>query len=288
MNRVDVKSTHRFPISLVRELVEFARDGREHGHVALNVKNSRHAYRGRAYSRIPSISSRRGGHARYLVVSAVGADDQFPVRNMSYRGLKTAPKYDLVDAVEAIVKLTAHELTHCQQFKQRTPLSEIHADTSALRTLARFREARLEGRLPVLAAWEMEQVDLLLAPQPVKLPRAPRVRVKLPEAETVLHPQTIRAMVGRGLPDDLAAHLGTLPSEVNEILRSHVLRTTDWTWTDDAGNLYLDGLKASVLRRLAEHPRVDVHDGRVCVSSALQCPECGMLECECASERQAV
>jgi hypothetical protein len=136
-------TNRRFSNDLVRRLVAFARDGREHGEVALTVKNSGRSFRGTAYPRTPSVSPWHG-KANYLVVVCIGDDSRFPMRDHSYPGLKSAPVYDILDAVEALVLVLAHELQHCEQFKYGRRLSEIEAERSALRTLERFRRERAD------------------------------------------------------------------------------------------------------------------------------------------------
>jgi len=139
---VRIHNTSQYPNDVVRTLVRLACNGREHGSVGLNIKNSQHAFRGRAYSNIPAISNWRGQDRRYLVVAAIGDVEKFPIKDHQYPGLKTAPIYTLNDWMEGFVFLIAHELTHCEQFKNNRPRSEIEAEISAHRTLEYFRTVR--------------------------------------------------------------------------------------------------------------------------------------------------
>ena len=145
-NRIDLKNTSRFSRERVAELVEIARGHLVTGEVALNVKNSGYAFRGRAYSRVPRISNRYVPGARKvrrLVVAAIGADSKFPLWTQ-YPGLKTAPRYRMRTAEEALVALLAHELTHCQQFETGAKRSEIQAELVAVAAIRRYRESRGE------------------------------------------------------------------------------------------------------------------------------------------------
>lgn len=138
-NRIDVVNTSRYGDGEVAALVELARGRKHHGHVALNVKNSKYACRGRAYERVPSESMRRVGSAgRFLVVAAIGAPELFPFDHR-YPGLSTAPEYRLESWQEGLVTLVAHELQHCQQYALGLPRSEIDAERAAVRALAAYR-----------------------------------------------------------------------------------------------------------------------------------------------------
>jgi hypothetical protein len=143
-NRVDVKSTSKYPREEVEFLIRFAHGGRETGPVAVNVKNSQHAYRGRAYSYMPDASNRTRSktRGRYLVVVAIGTPDKFPKLGCRYPGLKTAPVYDLMTWQEAMVQVAAHEFTHCLQFRQGLRRSEIDAEERSLLCLQRYRAWR--------------------------------------------------------------------------------------------------------------------------------------------------
>lgn len=142
MNRVDVTNTSRYPDAVVREIVRFATDGRETGKVGLNFKGSGKSFGGTAYPYVPYMSTWAGSKKDYLVVARLGPPQRFPIKNHSYRGLKTAPVYDINDWMECAVVLVAHELAHCEQFKMKRRLSEIEAERSAVRTLEKFRAER--------------------------------------------------------------------------------------------------------------------------------------------------
>lgn len=147
-NRVDIQSTSRYPREEVEALIRFAHNGRETGPVAVNVKNSQYAFRGRAYQRMPDISSRsrtrtpQKTRGRYLVVIAIGSVSHYPIRGHHYPRLKTAPVYDLMTWQEAMVVVAAHEFTHCLQFRQKLRISEIDAEERAIQCLHRYRAWR--------------------------------------------------------------------------------------------------------------------------------------------------
>lgn len=76
-------NTSRYPDEQVACAVEYAMEGVDTGRVAVNVKNYRHAYRGRAYCGVPACSPHsRGGKVDWLITIGIGAQDKFPRDNM--------------------------------------------------------------------------------------------------------------------------------------------------------------------------------------------------------------
>lgn len=78
-----LKNTSRYPTETVRALIAFAMETVWSEQLAVHVKNSRRAYAGRAYARVPQISSAAKHHVvERLVTIRLGAPAQFPVDNM--------------------------------------------------------------------------------------------------------------------------------------------------------------------------------------------------------------
>lgn len=145
-NQIDIVNTSRYPLDELRELIQIARGEKQHGHVAMNVKNSESMSAGRAYSYMPSVSKRSRYHhrgaaksRRYLVVARIGGPEHFPL-TYQYRGLSTATRYELRTWQEAFVALVSHELMHCVQFRTNSPGSEIEAERAAVWALERYRK----------------------------------------------------------------------------------------------------------------------------------------------------
>ncbi len=144
-NQVDIVNTSRYPLDEIKALVKIARGEKQHGHVAMNVKNCSNVFAGRAYSSVPSISTRSRYHhrgsahsRRYLVVVRIGAPERFPYTHQ-YPGMSTASRYELHTWQEAFVALASHELMHCVQFRTNSPCSEIEAERAAVWALERYR-----------------------------------------------------------------------------------------------------------------------------------------------------
>ena len=135
-----LKNTSRYPEAEVRALVEFACRGVDMTGVQVNVKNSRQAYRGRAYNGVPSVSpASRLQTVSRLVVVAVGQDQQFPVVNYYSTKLKRVPRVELQNWREALVKVAAHEARHVHQYRHDKPRSEVDAEKWAVRRLEEYR-----------------------------------------------------------------------------------------------------------------------------------------------------
>jgi hypothetical protein len=174
------KNTSRYPENEALELVGFALEGLDHERVAVHLKNSRHAYRGRAYDGVPGASpASRDRRVKWLVTLGLGAPGLFPVDNMvqtarwspvrgepapgdvlrraprgrhrgqlqrrvvsthAYGG-KRSPRLTLGDWREALVAVAAHEGRHVWQFQSAAPRSEVEAERWAAERLAAFRLA---------------------------------------------------------------------------------------------------------------------------------------------------
>jgi hypothetical protein len=90
-------NSSRYPDREVQTLVEFAMAGIDHSTLAVRVRNSRRAYRGRAYDGDPPISPL--SHDRSvtrLVTLGLGTPEQFPCTNVtvSARWLRLPPDID--------------------------------------------------------------------------------------------------------------------------------------------------------------------------------------------------
>lgn len=72
-----LRNTSSHPDDEVKALVNFAAEPYDLRHVCVNVKGSRHAYRGRAYSQVPRDYSNAPRTAKRLVVIAIGTADKF-------------------------------------------------------------------------------------------------------------------------------------------------------------------------------------------------------------------
>jgi len=80
---VRIKNTSQYPDSEVRELVTFAMKGIDTTGVMVNVKDSRHAYRGMAYHGIPSMSpAAKMRSVDRLITIGIGGSHKFPTDNM--------------------------------------------------------------------------------------------------------------------------------------------------------------------------------------------------------------
>lgn len=133
-----VKSTSQYPLEEIRGLVRIASKGINHKNMTLAIKNSRYAFRGRAYYGTWSLNGK--WHKNYCVI-AIGKASHFPIKNNKYRGLKTAPVYDLNSWQEAMVLVVAHELYHQRQFLRRKRNSEVEAERWAVKRLEAYRKS---------------------------------------------------------------------------------------------------------------------------------------------------
>lgn len=145
------KNSSRYDPRLVRYIVKFAANLIPLDNVAVNIKNTPHAYAGRAYSQTPGISQFYG-KAKYLVVCRIGPPDKFPHQCKGYPGRKPGPDWPtplLADWMEGLVYLVAHELMHVQQFRAKASCTEKETEAFGMRRLEAWREHVQAGKLPV-------------------------------------------------------------------------------------------------------------------------------------------
>lgn len=91
-----LKNTSRYPTETVSELLAFAADGFDLRGVAVHVKNSKHAYAGMAYERVPKIANAAPSATR-LVTLRIGPPGKFPVDNVrTTKRWRDMPQYDPV------------------------------------------------------------------------------------------------------------------------------------------------------------------------------------------------
>jgi hypothetical protein len=144
-----LKNTSRYPEDEVRQLVAFGMRGVNTAGLAVNVKNAQNcAYRGRAYERVPLLSSRvTCSTVRRLVTIGLGEPERFPVSNFDPRkqhayGGKRSPLIEYRDWREALVAVAAHEARHIQQFQRNRPRSEVDAERFAAKALDHYRKSQ--------------------------------------------------------------------------------------------------------------------------------------------------
>jgi len=90
-------NTSRYPDDEIDALVTFGMDGVDHSALAVRVKNSKRAYRGRAYDGIPALSPLRDdASVTRLVTLGIGAPEHFPCTNAvtTARWLRLPPEID--------------------------------------------------------------------------------------------------------------------------------------------------------------------------------------------------
>lgn len=142
-----LKNTTTIPNEVVREIISFVKPSGIHNFDVM-VKNSRHAYRGRAYAKGCSTYH---SSADPFVVCAVGEESKFPCKLHFYQYGQLRGKSDyLANRNEALVYLMAHELRHIWQGKtknkagyywgSRGRYSEIDTESYALHCLRNFRK----------------------------------------------------------------------------------------------------------------------------------------------------
>ena len=143
-----IRNTSRRPDDEVREGVMFAVQGIDMRRVCVNVKNG--ALGGAAYNGVPEISNAPRG-ARYLVTLRLGRGrEQWPLGPINYHfkgPSETGPRnrfpfFVFHDWQEWLVKLTAHEAMHIEQFRTGAVCSEIACERFALERLEQWRAAR--------------------------------------------------------------------------------------------------------------------------------------------------
>lgn len=145
-------STCRYPFEEVRELVEFAMAEIDHTALAVRVKNSQRAYRGRAYESVPPLSPlvEVEGIER-LVTIGIGPEREFPSTNVV-----TSARWRKVRPGEALDGLPARDL---RRARSRPRSGEAHA-------LER-REYRTHGyggvRSPIVAMGDWREALVAVA-----------------------------------------------------------------------------------------------------------------------------
>jgi hypothetical protein len=75
-----LRNTSRYPDAEVRQLLAYAADGFDLRRVAVNLKNSKHAYAGMAYEKVPRIANVAA--SANLVTLRIGAPEKFPADNV--------------------------------------------------------------------------------------------------------------------------------------------------------------------------------------------------------------
>jgi hypothetical protein len=173
-------NTSRYPHSEVSLLIAFAMQEIDHSRLAVHVRNSSRAYRGRAYEGVPQLSKRAvDPEIDRLVTIGIGAPSRFPCDNVQTRvrwvplkrdddtaasvlrrrrdrlgrvrmerqvieqhgyGGKRSPVLVFHNWREALVSVAAHEARHIWQYQTDAPRSEVDAEQCAGRRLALFRE----------------------------------------------------------------------------------------------------------------------------------------------------
>ncbi len=166
-----VTNTSRYPDSDVARLLAFAMAEIDHARLAVHVRNSSRAYRGRAYDGIPSVSTRaRDTEVDRLVTIGIGAPKDFPCDNVqtSIRWVPIAPEacgpltpvrvqrdrqgnswlerqivkqhgyggqrspvLTFADWREVLVSVATHEARHIWQYQHQKTRSEVDAEQQA-------------------------------------------------------------------------------------------------------------------------------------------------------------
>jgi hypothetical protein len=133
--------------------------------VCVNVKNG--ALGGAAYNGVPEISNAPRS-ARYLVTLRLGrGGERWPLGPINYHFKspeETGPRnrfpfFTYRDWREWLVKLTAHEAKHIEQFRAAAICSELRCEEFAADRLEEWRARRLEPDLCQLVLPGLELVD---------------------------------------------------------------------------------------------------------------------------------
>lgn len=149
-----LRNTSQYNDHLVKFIVKTAAGLIDLSDVAINIKNSQYVFAGRAFSRIPQMSSwRKRKTAKRLIVCRIGGPHRFPFTYKGYKGRKIEngrwPTPTFSDWMEALVYLTAHELMHVQQFRAKARCSEVETESFAMRQLTKWRnEIVAKGLVP--------------------------------------------------------------------------------------------------------------------------------------------
>ena len=177
-------NTSRYPDTEVARLLEFAMAELDHARLAVHVRNSSRAYRGRAYDGIPSVSTRAHDvDVDRLVTIGIGAPKDFPCDNLqtSIRwvpiepeacgpltpvrvqrdrqgnrwlerqivkqhgyGGRRSPVLVFADWREVLVSVAAHEARHIWQYQHHQTRSEVDAEQRAGVRLDAYRTLLFE------------------------------------------------------------------------------------------------------------------------------------------------
>src|SRR5690242_14068927 len=113
-----VRNSSRYPTDEVEQLVAHGAWGIDTDDIEIHVRNSKGSFSGTAYFAKPR-RLRLQSQTRWLVVARIGEPRRFPIHRHRYPGLKTAPRYDILDWREAVILIVAHEVRHVQQFRAR-------------------------------------------------------------------------------------------------------------------------------------------------------------------------
>jgi len=151
----------QYPDAEIGAIIHNLESGTSSGMTAL-VADCGSLYRG-LYRNIQFLTKSKGGMRWVNFLFRIGIPDKFPVTDVHYPGLSTAPDLTLVNWREAFVTLVAHELEHHNQYRRsirkmakyaatHTPLesrdykykhnwySEVKAEKKALKVLNRWRD----------------------------------------------------------------------------------------------------------------------------------------------------
>ena len=104
-HQLHIHNTSQYPDTEIRALITAAVLGLQMDDVQINVKNTKHAYAGRAYAGVPAISpARRIPGIRYLIVLRIGPATKYPCDNL----YPTWSKWEKLD--QSIPVLTLNEV----------------------------------------------------------------------------------------------------------------------------------------------------------------------------------
>lgn len=136
---MEIKNTSRYPTSVVDSLVLFAVENCDTAGIEVHVKNSKQVFAGRAWhdirnNRVIKVSE----DIDDLIIVRIGSPDKFPI-TFSYPKLKTAPTYTIKNWKESIITVTAHEMYHIYQIREKKRLSEVQAEIWSLNRLLKYR-----------------------------------------------------------------------------------------------------------------------------------------------------
>lgn len=143
-----IRNTSRYPDSEVESLARLASRTIDMRNVCINVRNG--ALAGGAYNGVPDISNAPPA-AQYLITLRLGTgSEQWPLGPVNYHFKAPAevgprnrfPFFVCRDWRDWLVKLTAHEARHIQQFRERAMCSEVECERFAVMVLGEFQRER--------------------------------------------------------------------------------------------------------------------------------------------------